>query len=155
MLKAIPIGWCSWSFWIEDKAGRFAHIDMSWVLESAELDIDGERYRVRKPSAFGGSFELIRDGHVVATAGKRMMVRTFDVQAGDRHFELSALSVFGRAFRLSENGLQIGTMSPVSMWGRTAEVDFPDDFPRDVQVFLIWLVLILWRRAASSSAAAG
>ncbi|MBC8290849.1 MAG: hypothetical protein H8E37_11085 [Planctomycetes bacterium] len=155
MLKAVPIGWCSWSFRVEGEAGHCAHIDMAWVRESAEVDIDGQRYRVRKSAAIGGSFELTRDGHVVATASKRMMVRAFDVRVGERHFELSALSIFGRAFGLFENEQQTGIMSPVSMWGRSAEVHFPDDISRDVQVFLIWLVLILWRRAASSAAAAG
>ena len=124
---------------------------MAWVRESAELDIDAVRYRVTKTTAFGGGFEMTGDGQVVASAGKRMMVRTFDVQAGERHFELSALSMFGRSFGLYESGQLIGTMNPVSMWGRTAEVNFPDDIPRDVQVFLIWLVLILWRRAANNN----
>lgn len=155
MLKAVPIGWCSWSFRVEDESGPCAHIDMAWVRESAELDIDAVRYRVTKTAPFGGGFEMTQDGQVVASAGKRMMVRTFDVQADERHFELSALSMFGRSFGLYENGQLIGTMSPLSMWGRTAEVSFPDDVPRNVQVFLIWLVLILWRRAASSAAAAG
>lgn len=155
MLKVVPNSFCSWSFRVEDFEGAVEQIDMAWVREHAEVTIGDDRYRVTKTAPFGGGFEMTRDGQVVASAGKRMMVRTFDVQAGERHFELSALSIFGRAFGLFENGQQIGTMSPVSMWGRTARADFPDDIPRDVQVFLIWLVLILWRRAASSAAAAG
>lgn len=155
MWKAVPVGCCSWSFRIEDQAGVLAHIDMAWVRESAELTIDGERYRARKTSAFGGLFELTRGGVVVATACKRKMSRAFDVQAGDRSFELSALRIFGRAFGVFENGQQTGCMNPVSIWGRTSDVHLPGDVPREVQVFLIWLVLILWRRAASSAAAAG
>ena len=110
MLKAVSIGWCSWSFRVEDESGPCAHIDMAWVRESAELDIDAVRYRVTKTTAFGGGFEMTGDGQVVASAGKRMMVRTFDVQAGERHFELSALSMFGRSFGLYESGQLIGTM---------------------------------------------
>jgi hypothetical protein len=68
---------------------------------------------------------------------------------------LSVPRIFARAFGLFENGQQIGTMSPVSMWGRTARADFPANIPRDVQVFLIWLVLILWCRAVSSAATTG
>lgn len=155
MLKAVPISWCSWTFQIEDERHNVAKIDMAWLRESANLRIGGDTYRAAKCSAFGGTFELTHDGTVVASAGKRMMIRTFDVAAGDRHFELSALSIFGRSFGLYEHGQLIGTMGPTGIWSRKARVDFPDDVSNEVQVFLIWLVLILWRRSASSNAAAG
>jgi len=155
MLSAFPIRWCSWSFQIEDHARAVATIDMAWIRERANVHIGEEQFRSGRNSFVRGSFYLRHDGELIATAKKRSLFRTFDVKAGGRHFELSAVSIFGRTMRLHENGRPIGTISPAGIWSRKAHVKFPESLPLEVRVFLIWLVLILWRRAASSNVAAG
>ena len=155
MLSAIPISWCSWSYQIEDLSQAVATIDMAWIRERADVRIGDAEYKLGRYAFVGGTFELSHEGELLAKATKRALVRSFDIEAGDRRFTLSAISLFGRAMGLYENGEPIGEMAPTGIWTRRARVDFPDDIPLDVRVFLIWLVLILWRRAASSAAAAG
>jgi hypothetical protein len=155
MLSAFPIGWCSWSFQIEDHVRAVATIDMHWVRERANVRIGDEDYKLGRYAFVRGTFELRHGGVRVAKATKRALIRSFDVEAGGRRFKLSAISMFGRAMGLYENGQLIGKMAPFGIWSRRANVNFPDDLPLEVRVFLIWLVLILWRRAASSAAAAG
>jgi hypothetical protein len=153
MLSAFPIGWCSWSFQIEDHVRAVATIDMAWVRERANVRIGDENYKLGRYAFVRGTFELRHDGVRVAKATKRALVRSFDVEAAGRRFELSAISMFGRTMGLYENGELIGKMAPFGIWSCRANVYFPDDLPLEVRVFLIWLVLILWRRAASSAAA--
>ncbi|MDA0588221.1 MAG: hypothetical protein O2820_04810 [Planctomycetota bacterium] len=155
MLSAIPISWCSWSYQIEDLSQAVAAIDMAWLRERADVRIGDAEYKLGRYALVGGNFELSHEGELVAKATKRTFVRSFDIEAGERRFELSAISIFGRTMGLYENGELIGKMAPVGFWSRRANADFPDGLPLDVRVFLIWFVLILWRRAASSAAAAG
>ena len=48
---------------------------------------------------------------------------------------------------------QIGAISPENAWTRRATADLSPDLPMPIQVFVIWLVILLWKRDAQSSAA--
>ena len=55
-----------------------------------------------------------------------------------------------RGFVLMDGERQIGTMSPESMWTRSATADLPPDWPMPIKAFVIWLVIILWKRDANN-----
>ena len=60
-----------------------------------------------------------------------------------------------REFGLFEGGVPVGRIAPAGWFGRRAVIDLPADIPLPAQLFLLWLVLVLWRRAAAADAAGG
>ena len=62
-------------------------------------------------------------------------------------------SVWRRGFVLMDGERRIGSMSPESMWTRRATADLPSDWPMPIKAFVIWLVIILWKRDANNAAA--
>jgi hypothetical protein len=52
-----------------------------------------------------------------------------------------------------EGGKQIGSVYPEHALTRKAVIDFPEEIPLVVRVFMFWLVVILWKRASDAAAA--
>ena len=155
MLHATPHGIFSWDFTLSKDGVALAEIDMSWFRERAEVKIGEQTYTVYRESVMQGTFALQSGDQVLAQAQKvGAFTRAFEVNFAGRQLELKALSAWKRQFGLFENGAQIGHIGPTNWLRRKAVIDLPGDIPLPVQVFLFWLVVILWRRAAGSAAAA-
>jgi hypothetical protein len=156
MLHATPRGLFTWGFTVHQGGDPVAEIDPSWLGESAEIRVGGQTYSAYRESMLAGTFVLQSGGRTVARARKvSAFVRAFDIDLAGRPLELMAASVWRREFGLFESGAQVGRISPVGWFGRRAVIDLPSDIPLPAQLFLFWLVLVLWRRAAGSAAAAG
>jgi hypothetical protein len=76
------------------------------------------------------------------------------IRAGGREYTLRKPSIWRRTFVLMEGDRQIGSIAPDSAWTRRATVDLPADWPMPLKAFVIWLVIILWKRDSDSAAAA-
>jgi hypothetical protein len=64
--------------------------------------------------------------------------------------------LFSWDFDLSVDGEFLADFDmPNHLFTRACTLEFPDDLPVPVQVFLFWLVALMWRRAASDAAAGG
>ena len=156
MLKAIPKSWLSWDFRFEEDSSVVAEIDVSHWREKAELTVVGSTYKLFREGWMSGAFVLEADGAILARAEKpSALYRRFVVEHEGRRSTLEAAAAFRRKFVLSEGGAKIGSVSPDGLFTRRATADLPDDLPLPVKVFVVWLVLILWRRAANSASAAG
>jgi hypothetical protein len=158
MLKAVPKSIFSWDFTVSLAGQPIAEVDTLWFREKAEMFVDGQRYGVYRERWMSGLFVLESGAGVLATAEKpSAFFRSFKVHYGSRRFQLEALSPFTRSFSLAEGVTPVGTIRPVFWLSRTTTIDLPNDIVLPVQVFMFWLVLILWRRATSSGggAAAG
>ena len=103
-----------------------------------------------------GVFYLDMDGSRLASADKPSARKPlFTVRAGGRTFTLKKASMFSRAYIVTEGAAQIGSIAPIGwFWGR-CKAEFPDDLDLGAQVFLIWLVIVMTRRAMVQSAAVG
>jgi hypothetical protein len=141
-----------------------AEVDLSWLWARGVVTTGGQTYALAYEgipqrsftlSTGQGSYTLRWGGRVLARARKASaLCRAFAIDLAGRGLELRALSARGRRFGLIENGSQVGSIGPTGWSGRKAEIDLPDDIPLPVQVFLFWLVVVLWRQAASRGAAA-
>jgi hypothetical protein len=155
VLRATPRSIFSGAFTGRRGGEVVAEIDPAWFGERAEVTVDGEPYALTRESVLEGTFAMRSGDRVVASARKpSAFTRAFEVELGGRRLELKAVSVWRREFGLFEGGSLIGRIAPAAWLGRTAVIDLPDDLPPHAQVFLFWLVLVLWRRSASSSSAA-
>jgi hypothetical protein len=152
MLDAIPHGIFSWDFTVWRNGEAIADIDMSWFREHADVQIGGQTFSVYRESMLKGAFALQAGDRILARAWKvSVFARAFEIDFEGRKFELKATSYWTHHFALSENGIQIGWIGPTSWLGRKSVIDLPEDLPLPVQVFLFWLVVVLWRRRAASS----
>ena len=153
MLRAIPNSFFSWKFTIFDEADRhIAGIDIAWVREAGEVRLEGRKYSIYRERPLGGAFVLEEDGKEVARAEKpSALLRSFTVRYGGKQYILQAASPVVRTFVLSENGHPIGTIRPEHALTRKALVDLPADMPLPVRIFMVWLVLVLWKRDGESS----
>lgn len=134
-----------------------AIVDLSWWRETGGLTIKGSTYRVYREGLMSGSFILESDGSVLARAEKpSAFYRSYLVEHGGKKFTLEAESAFFRKFILSEGGQRIGSVYPEHAFTRKAVIDFPEEIPLAVRIFMFWLVMVLWKRdsdAAGASAA--
>jgi hypothetical protein len=55
---------------------------------------------------------------------------------------------------LFQGDIEVGSIRPEGYLSRKAAVSLPGDMPMPVQVFVMWLVILLWRREANAGAAA-
>jgi len=154
MLKVIPKSWFSWDFVITEGASPIADIDVSWWREKGVLTVRGSRYDVYREGMMSGAFILESSGSILARAEKPSAFRrSFELEYGKKLYILRAESAFGRKFVLIEGDREVGWLSPNGVFTRQATSDLPEEIPLPVQVFMIWLVVILWKRESDSAGA--
>jgi hypothetical protein len=153
MLKAIPKSWFSADYKVLENDDVIAIIGLSLLREAGELNIKGSAYRVYRERLLSGAFIIEANGAMLARAEKpSAFYRSFIVEHEGRKYTLEAESVWTRKFVLSEAGRQIGAVYPEHCMTRKAVIDFPEEIPLAVRLFMFWLVMILWKRASDASA---
>ena len=152
-MQAVPTHWYSWDFSVTQGSEVLANIDTSSWEEKGVLTIDAKTYRVYREGLVSGDFLLESPEMIVARARKPSAFRrAFIVEHSGRQYSLRTQWPCGRAFRLLDGETEIGSISPEGFWTRRAAVVMPQDMPLSVQVFAVWLVLILWKRDAHAAA---
>jgi hypothetical protein len=155
MLRASPVGWFSWNFILTEAGERLAEINLAWLREAGQLSVGEESYRVYREGIMSGAFVLEKDGERLARAEKPSAVyRSFNVYFGDKVYVLEAESAFRRKFVLNCGGEPVGSIYPEGALTRKCVVDLPESIPLAVRTFIVWLVIILWKRESDSAAVA-
>jgi hypothetical protein len=154
MLRAFPKSWFSPDYKVLEDNAIIAIVALSWMREAGELTIAGSSYRVYREGLLTGSFVLESDGSILASADKpSAFYRSFLVKHDGKEYTLEAESAGYRKFVLLEGGKQLGSVYPEHALTRKAVIDFPEEIPLVVRVFMFWLVVILWKRASDAAAA--
>jgi hypothetical protein len=152
MLHATPRGLFTWGFTVQEGGDPVADIDPSWFGERAEIRAGGQTYSAYREGLLAGTFVLQSGERALARARKASaFLRAFDIDLAGRPLELKATSFWAREFVLFEGGVPVGRIGPAGWFGRRAVIDLPPDVPLPAQLFLFWLVLVLWRRADGSA----
>ena len=151
MLRAEPNSMFSWDFTVYDDGVPIAEIDLAWIREAGEVVIDDvpcEMYR----DGMLGEFVLEASGFTLVRADKfSVFLREFTIIYDEAEYTLKAQSPFVRTFELLQNDERIGLIEPDHIFTRKMTADLPETLPLAVRVFIIWLVIVLWKRAAQSS----
>ena len=153
MLRAEPKNWFSWDYPVYDDGAPVADLDLAWVREAGEVIIESVACTLYRESLLSGAFILEAGGFLLARAEKpSALFRTFEIAYDDRHhYTLQARSAFSRTFVLREGDRETGSIYPDHLFSRKMTVDLPEALPLAVRVFITWLVLLMWKRAAQSS----
>ena len=151
MLNAIPKHWFSWDFRVMDGTRQVAEMDLTFWRRKGTLSVEGIAYEVFREGLVSGAYVLEAGGAVAARAEKPSAFRrTFLIEHAGRQLTLRARSASGRAFDLYDGPNEIGTIAPEGFLTRRAAVRLPEELPLPVRIFILWLVIIIWRREADS-----
>ncbi len=155
MLQLVPESWLSWNFDVLEDDRLVASIKVSSLPESGTFSFDGTDYRAYREGMLSGDFFLASDGHTIARAQKpSAFLNTFEIHYSDRSYTLKKKSLVGRSFVLFEGDREVGSIRPEALLSRKSAASFPETMPGAVQVFVIWLAILMWRRETNAGAAA-
>ena len=128
-------------------------IDCGGIRQPAAIVIGDTTFRPARDGVLRTTYHLDGNGARLASAVPAgAAFRRFTVQADARTYALAVTSWTGRRFTLTENGTAVGTIARTGFFTTKCSADLPDDLPLGMQAFLIWLVIIIWRRQAATNA---
>ncbi len=146
-----------WQFDVFENDALVADIDLKLWKEGADIEIKGEPFRIYRDGMFRGPYVLEAHRTEVVRATKpSVFKRRFEIDFAGRWFVLAATSVFRRSFVVTEEpedgiAVEVGLIEAVKWYKHSAIARFDDDLPIAIDVFLIALVLMMWKRSAQSS----
>jgi hypothetical protein len=150
MLKVIPHHWFTWNCGVFEQRTIVGSVDFSVWGEAGQLRVEDASFRVYRQ---GSNFYLADQQRCVAIAEKpNPLFRQFFIKHGEARYELQATSALGRKFIVQEYGQVVGAIYPAHALTRQTRVDLPESIPLAMRMFMVWLVLTLWRRQQKSSA---
>lgn len=159
MLEVIPDGWLSSRYTVARDGVGIAALGFRAVREAGLITAGDDQFEVRRQRPSSGDWHLERAGGVVvATAQRPSAWRSqIVVRASDQPnvVHLRRPSTWRRTIEVVESERKVGEIRQTSMWRQRIEADLPDDLPQAMQLFSLWLVLLLFRREDSSAAASG
>ncbi len=146
-MNAIPQNWFSWNYKVLEQGSPIADLDLAWVREAGTFRLQGRTYKIYREKFLSRTFVLKEDGAILARAARpNIFLRSFTVDYQGIQLIIKARSFFGRTFVLEQGNQVLGSIYPEHWFTRKAVVELPETLPLAVRIFLVWLVLILWRR---------
>jgi hypothetical protein len=153
MLEMIPRSIFSNRFSFRTPDYALVELDVSQWREVATFQLKGDTFAMYREGEWGGKFKLRGDfvleqnGKVIVRAAKpSVLTSTFSISTGAATFTLKRKFLIGRTFAVLQNGRELGLIRRAELLSRRTLVDLPADWPIALQVFLFWLVLIMWNR---------
>ena len=133
--------------------GLLADITFNIWKEKGTITLNGQQFDVQKDGMLSRKWTLVLGGREIASATKvSLFKRTFDITMGLDEWQLRAESALGRRFLIIRSNEIIGRISPVHGFTRRATVEMTASaYDSQLVAFSFWLVILIWRRAASSS----
>lgn len=159
MLEANPDGWWSSQYTVVRDGVATGALHFRALREAGLITVGDQRFEVRRERAGSGNWLLEGSGGVVvASAQKPSAWRSqIIVRASGQPIvvHLRRPSTWRRSFEVLQSDRRVGEIRRASIWRRRTEADLPDGLPEAVQVFCVWLVLLLFRREDSAAASGG
>jgi hypothetical protein len=142
-------------FEVLDEAGRLvAAFSGSARTEHGDIAIGDGRWHVRRMTR--GHFVLESPSGVLAHADRTSAWSgRWELHAAGRTYDLVRRSWHSRVHELREAGRPVGTVEPRGPFSRHATATLPSTLPLPEQVFVIAVVLTIWRRDQQAAATSG
>ncbi len=149
MLQAQRRGFFKRSYELTERGSRLT--DLADIKrESCDFTVGGHSFRISRERS--KRFLLDGPGGQAAVAerdgGSRWRIIS---PAGS--FELVRPSFWRSAWELHMNGQPVGRIEHDGGFGRSSKAELPAEIPKELQVFVYYVVLMVWERAAAAAAA--
>ena len=152
LFEARPQSIFSWDYAIQDQGRIISQLDLSVFRERATFSIQGQDFEIHRQGLMAGSFLLTQHGQTIVDAQKpSFLTRRFVVNIGNTTYDFRVPSIFSRSMVLYDQRRHVGTISRAGLFSRRAIVDLPNEIDPPVQIFLLFLTVILWKRQSRSS----
>ncbi len=142
----------SWRFNVRASPGPDVELNVS-LRERCGFRLGSARYEFRAKGILHRTFDLLEGDTVIATAKASNLRRTFDIEHRGRRLTLKAKGIFRRTFLLLEGDDLLGTITPTSLLWYRAIAELPESIPAPGQLFIVWLVLVMWKREVAAAGA--
>jgi hypothetical protein len=158
MLRTEPKGWGSWSARIygEDGPGDalLTELRISLLRNRGRFVLEGEEFTI-EPEGFLGSGALLKKGSTVIARARKASIfrRRFHITSAGHGLELVSRSPWGREYALLLGRQEVGSVRRAGFGGRKMTLDFPEEVPQFLQIFLAYLVLCQAKREAAAASA--
>ncbi len=153
ILETEPRGWGSWGSLITADGLPVTELKISLWRSRGSFQLDGQEFSIEPSGFFLQNASLTRRGGVIAKAEKTSFFRrSFLITSAGHRMELRSRGWMGREYELLMGNQQVGRVTRQGMTGRKMALEFPDDVPTVLQVFLAYLVLCQAKREAASAA---
>ena len=149
-IRAKPTHYFGWRFNLYLAEQLLGTLYMSWCKQRGRFVLNETKYSLSRERLWSGDFLLAAGQRILARATKQRSVRRFIVGVTGRELTLEAASPFTGRFRLVEHGSVVGGVARDHLFARKCTLDFPEDMSVPVQIFLFWLVALMWRRAGGA-----
>jgi hypothetical protein len=130
-----------------------ASLRMSLWTEGCEFTIAGHSFAIRRVSLWRDGFQLFAGDQSVCEVKRGFWSRRFELSAVDETWALQPAGWFTRNYQLLRSDRVVGSVRPVGWLTRKRVAEFADEVPPPVQVFAIFLVLVVNQRQQRTSAA--
>ncbi len=145
MLTMTRQGLLGWSYAIQDDAQQpVANLSIAVFGDSGSFSIEGATYAVKHEGWFGRRFRLEREGTVLARARKGSPGHAFELEVGEACYSLRQESFASPKYQLLDGSRLIGSLVRPS-YVRRGQLSVSAEIALPVQVFLLWLVALLWK----------
>lgn len=150
-LQAVPEGKSAWHYRISDQNGFATKLVLTDPAARCCFD-DGKCYTII-PDVDPGVWALT-DGATTVCSARRpsTALHVFTLSCAQDRWVLETHSPTGNKFVLKAPLEPVGSIRARGLFGRRAEADLPATVPRPVGIFLIYLVLLVWRGSGDSAA---
>ncbi len=153
ILEAEPTGWGSWTARIPTDGAPLTALGISLWRSRGSFELDGQAFSIDPSGFFLQNAALKRGGTTIARAEKpSILQRRYLITSAGHRMTLESRSWSGRKYVLLLGGKEVGWVRREGMTGRKVLLDFPEEVPMALRVFLLYLVLA---QAKRESAAAG
>lgn len=150
-LTARPSTAFSWDFYVQWHGSHICTLDLAPFREQARFELEGRRYLVRRLSRRGPFVLELDDERLVTAVKTSIWRRSFDVTVNGTPYTLRRSSVWSRRFGLYQGAHEAGFVVPVRWFRRQLMAELPANLTLADQVFVLFLVIAMWRRDARAA----
>lgn len=146
-LRADPAGLFSTVFRLTDTmtGARLTQVALARFGFHADFRLDGVHHEVLRDGWLPTAYRMRSSGGIDCSATRHSIFhRSLEVRRGDVSYRLRSV-LFSRTYELSRAGRSVGTIRPNGLFTRGLTLEAPAEFPRELAIFLIILVVHLRR----------
>jgi hypothetical protein len=154
VLHAEPLGAISSGYRILSAGEEITQLQISLFRGKGSFTLQEGEFTV-EPLGFFRSDAVLKKGSSVIAKSKKSgaLRRRFDISSAGHRLALESQKWTGREYQLLLGNRSVGTVKREGFAGRRVIMDFPDDVPIVLQVFLAFIVISQARREAAAASA--